>query len=152
MYCSRENKLGGTELANTDARSWITKNAHGDMQMLLWDFTYTLPDSTNNQNYYIKDLPAKPKGKLKINLSNMPAGKYTMEIYKCGYRVNDAYTSYLDMGKPNQLSRQQVEKLKDQNNGKPVAMQQIEIKPSTVFSKEIDIRENDVIMISLVKR
>ena len=145
------NKLGQTELVNDDSRSWVTKNAHGDIQMLLWDFTYTLPDSTNNQNFYIKDLPAKSKGKVKINLANVPAGKYTMEIYKCGYRVNDAYTNYLDMGKPGQLSRQQVEKLKNQNNGKPVATQQIEIKSKTAFSKEIDIRENDVIMINLVK-
>ena len=146
------NKLAQTELVNTDSRSWVTKNAHGDMQLLLWDFTYTLPDSTNNQNYYIKDLPAKSKGKVKINLSNMPSGKYSMEIYKVGYRVNDVFTNYLDMGKPNQLNRQQVEKLKDQNNGKPVATQQIEIKPNVAFSKEIDIRENDVIMVNLVKR
>ena len=146
------NKLGNTELVNSDTRSWVTKNAHGDMQMLLWDFAYTLPDSTNNQNYYIKDLPAKSKGKVKLNLSNMPAGKYSMEIYKCGYRVNDAYTSYLDMGKPNQLNKQQVEKIKNQNNGKPVATQQMEIKSNVAFSKEIDIRENDVIMVNLVKR
>ena len=146
------NKLGQTELANTDSRSWVTKNTRGDVQMLLWDFTYTLPDSTNNQNYYIKDLPAKSKGKVKINLANVPAGKYTMEIYKCGYRVNDAYTSYMDMGKPNQLNRQQVEKIKNQNNGKPVTTQQIEIKSNASFSKEIEIRENDVIMVNLVKR
>jgi len=145
------NKLGQTELVNTDSRSWVTKNVRGDMQMLLWDFTYTLPDSTNNQNFYIKDLPAKSKGKVKINLANVPAGKYTMEIYKCGYRVNDAYTNYLDMGKPGQLNRQQVEKLKSQNNGKPVTTQQIEIKSKSAFSKEIDIRENDVIMVNLVK-
>ena len=35
-----------------------------------------------------------------------------MEIYKVGYRENDAYTSYLDMGKPARLNKQQVEKLK----------------------------------------
>lgn len=146
------NKLGKTELSNTDSRSWATKNERGDVQMLLWDFTYTLPDSTNNQNYYNKDLPAKPKGKVKINLSHLPAGNYTMEIYKCGYRENDSHTGYVDMGRPAQLSRQQVEKLKNLSSGKPAAVQQIEIKPNTAFSKEIDIRENDVIMINLVKR
>jgi xylan 1,4-beta-xylosidase len=145
------NKLGQTELMTADTRSWVTKNARGDVQMLLWDFTYTLPDSTNNQNYYIKNLQAKSKGKVKINLTNVPAGKYKMEIYKCGYRVNDAYTSYLDMGKPNQLNKQQVEKIKNQNNGKPVTTQQIEIKSNTAFSNKIEIRENDVIMINLVK-
>jgi xylan 1,4-beta-xylosidase len=146
------NKLGKTELVNTDARSWATKNARGDVQMLLWDFTYTLPDSTNNQNYYNKDLPAKPKGKVKINLSHLPAGNYTMEIYKCGYRENDSYTGYLDMGRPAQLSRQQVEKLQSQASGKSSDIQQITIKANIPFSQEIDIRENDVVMINLVKR
>ena len=107
------NKLGETELANSDSSSWTCKNHKGDVQVLLWDYTYTLPDSVNNQAYYIKDLPAKTKGKVKVNLSHMPAGKYTMEIYKVGYRVNDAYTSYVDMGRPGQLNMQQVKKLKN---------------------------------------
>jgi xylan 1,4-beta-xylosidase len=75
------NQLGRTELANSDKRSWACKNDKGDIQVLLWDYTYTLPDSVNNQAYYIKDLPAKSKGKVKINLSHVPAGKYTMEVY-----------------------------------------------------------------------
>lgn len=144
------NKLGNTELVNKDARSWVTKNSHGDMQLLLWDFTYTLPDSTNNQNYYIKDLPAKAKGKIKINFANVPAGKYKMEIYKCGYRANDAYTSYLDMGKPAQLNKQQVEKLKSKNNGSPVVREIISVKNE--FSKELELRENDVLFINLIKQ
>ena len=87
-------------MVNKYACSWATKNAHGDVQMLLWDFTNTLPDSINKQNYYTKDLPAKAKGNVTINLSHIPAGKYKIEIYKIGYRLNDVYTSYLDMGSP----------------------------------------------------
>ncbi|MEO6980267.1 MAG: glycoside hydrolase, partial [Mucilaginibacter sp.] len=116
-----------------------------------WDYTYTLPDSVNNQAYYIKDLPAKSKGKVKINLSKVPAGKYTMEIYKVGYRVNDVYTGYVDMGRPGQLKKQQVEKLKKEN-GSPAAIRQIEIKPNSMYSSEFDIRENDVILVNLIKR
>jgi xylan 1,4-beta-xylosidase len=73
-----------------------------------------------------------------------------MEIYKVGYRTNDAYTGYVDMGRPNQLNRQQVEKLKEEN-GSPVAKQEIVIKPNTVYSREFDIRENDVILVNLIK-
>ena len=64
--------------------------------------------------------------------------------------MNDAYTTYVDMGRPGQLNRQQVKKLKEQN-GSPVAIQQIEIKPGTVFFREFDIRENDVILLNLIK-
>jgi xylan 1,4-beta-xylosidase len=55
------------------------------------------------------------------------------------------------MGRPSQLNRQQVEKLK-QENGSSVAKQEIEIKPNSVFSRDYDIRENDVILISLIKK
>ena len=145
------NKMGPTELANSDSRSWVTKNARGDMQMLLWDFTYTLPDSTNNQNYYIKDLPSKPKGKVTVNLSKVPAGKYRMELFKVGYRQNDSHTGYIDMGRPGQLSKQQLAQLKDQSIGKPFFTGTIDIKPNRVFSKSIEIKENDVCFINLVK-
>jgi len=144
------NKLGNLALVNEDARSWATKNSRGDLQLLLWDFTRTLPDSTNNQNYYIKDLPAKAKGKIKIDLTNVPAGKYKMEIYKVGYRENDVYTSYLDMGKPDQLNKQQVEKLKSKNNGAPVVTEIISVTNN--FTKELELRENDVLFINLIKQ
>lgn len=146
------NKLGKTELKNTDTRSWACKNDNGDVQLLLWDFTNTHPgDSVHNQKYYIQDLPAKSKGKVKVNLSNVPAGKYRMEIYKVGYRVNDAHTSYIDMGRPAQLNRTQVEELKKQNDGSSILSETIEIKANESFSKELTIRENDVFLLNLVK-
>jgi len=147
------NKLGKTELANADSRSWASKNDDGVIQLLLWDFTNTHPgDSVNNQVYYIKDLPSKSKGKVKVVISHVPAGKYTLEIYKVGYRVNDAHTSYIDMGRPKQLNKQQVEELKRQNDGSPVSTEMVEVEGDGIFSKEFDIRENDVIMLNLVKR
>ena len=145
------NKLGKTELKNADTRSWATKTDNG-VQLLLWNFTNTLPDSVNNQTYYVKDLPSKSKGKVKVNLSNVPAGKYALEIYKVGYRVNDAYTEYVDMDQPKQLNKQQVEELKKHNNGSPVITETIEVKENTAFTKELDIRENDVLLLNLVRK
>jgi len=147
------NKLGKTELVNTDTRSWACKSDNGDIQLLFWDFTNTHPgDSVHNQAYYIKDLPSKSKGKLKVSISHVPAGMYTLETYKVGYRVNDAYTDYLDMGKPKQLNKQQVGELKRHNAGSPVATETIEVKPNIAFSKELDIRENDVFLLNMIKR
>jgi Beta-xylosidase len=146
------NRLGNTELENADTRSWTCKDEHGGVQVLLWDFTNTLPDSANNQAYYIKDLPAKSKGKAKISLSNMPEGTYGLAIYKVGYRVNDAYTGYVDMGRPSQLNRQQVEILKKQNDGAPVLTDVINIKADGRYLKELDLRENDVYLLKVIKR
>ncbi len=146
------NHLGNTELVNNDKDSWTCKDSAGNIQVLAWDFTYTLPeDSVNNQAYYIRDLPAKPKGNLKINLTGIPAGNYALEIYKVGYRCNDAYTSYLDLGRPSQLTRTQVEQIKQQNDGSPVLKKFIRINPGEPFTKELDLRENDVYFLNLVR-
>jgi len=145
------NRLGNIELVNKDSASWVCKDSSGNVQALVWDFTNTLPDSINNQQYYIRDLPSKSKGKLKINIGSVPGGIYALEVYKVGYRSNDAYSTYLSMGKPPQLSKQQVEQIKKQNDGSPISKEIITVKDGIPFSKELDIRENDVFFLNLTK-
>ncbi|MBN1924644.1 MAG: hypothetical protein JW798_02305 [Prolixibacteraceae bacterium] len=146
------NRLGDTELVNNDKMSWACKDPKGNIQVLAYDFTHTHPgDSVNNQVYYIRDLPSKDKGKLKINLAGVPAGDYSLEVYKVGYRCNDAYTSYYDLGRPNQLTKQQVEQIKKLNSGSPISGEIVKVKADGVFSKELNIRENDVFFINLIK-
>ncbi|MBC8052198.1 MAG: glycoside hydrolase [Sphingobacteriaceae bacterium] len=146
------NRLGNIELVNNDASSWICKDASGNIQALVWDFTNTHPgDSVNNQVYYTRNLPSKPKGKMKIAIAKVPDGTYSMETYKIGYRNNDPYSSYLSLGKPSQLSGQQVDFIKKMNNGSPLTKEIITIKNGRPFSKELDYRENDVFLINLIK-
>ncbi len=146
------NRLGSTELVNSDSTSWVCKDSKGNVQILAWDFTNTHPgDSVNNQKYYIRDLPSKPKGKLKINIAKVPEGTYALQVSKVGYKCNDAYSTYLSMGKPLQLSKIQVEEIKKQNDGTPVSSEIVTVKSGNSFSKELDIRENDVFFFNLVK-
>lgn len=146
------NRLGNMELANKDSASWVCKDSAGNIQALVWDFTNTHPgDSVHNQKYYIQDLPSKSKEKLKIGIANVPAGTYALDVYKVGYRSNDAYSTWLSMGKPSQLNRQQVEQIKKQNDGSPVSREIITIKSGMPFLKELDIRENDVFFLNLSK-
>ncbi|PVX45625.1 xylan 1,4-beta-xylosidase [Flavobacterium sp. 103] len=146
------NKLGETELQNTDTSSWVTKNAKGNVQVLFWDFTYTLPDATNNQQYYIKDLPSKPKGSVKIEVAGLQKGNYKLEIYKVGYKVNDVFTDYLGMNKPNQLTKQQVNTLKEKNNGDPISTETVTIDANGIYKKDFKINENDVLLLNFVKQ
>ncbi|OQP63716.1 glycoside hydrolase [Niastella populi] len=146
------NRLGNIELANRDSSSWICKDSSGNIQALVWDFTNTHPgDSVHNQKYYAQDLPSGSKGKLKINIAQVPDGLYALEIFKVGYRSNDAYSTYLSMGKPAQLTRQQVEQIKRQNDGSPVYKEIITVKNGIPFSKELELRENDVYFLNLIK-
>jgi xylan 1,4-beta-xylosidase len=146
------NRLGSIELDNKDESSIVTKDKNGDIQALVWDFTNTHPgDSVNNQQYYIRDLPAKQKETLKFQITNVAEGNYALEIYNVGYRSNDAYSTYLSMGNPSQLTRQQVEQIKKQNDGAPFLKEIIHVKAGSPFSRQLNIRENDVFLLKLVK-
>jgi len=146
------NRLENIELVNKDSASWVCRDSSGNIQALVWDFTNTHPgDSVHNQKYYIQDLPSKSKGKLKINISNVPAGIYALEVYKTGYRSNDAYSTYLSMGKPQQLTKQQVDQIKKQNDGSPIYKEIIAVKNGMPFSKELELRENDVYFLNFIK-
>jgi xylan 1,4-beta-xylosidase len=145
------NKLGDTTLENSDDKSFAAKNKNGDFQLLFWDYTHTLPDSINNQEYYIKDLPAKDKGVVNIEILEIPEGNYQLEIYKIGYKHNDPYTLYFELGKPDQLTKRQVEFLKSKSNGNPEVAELIKITSNGSLKKEFQLHENDVYFINLKK-
>jgi xylan 1,4-beta-xylosidase len=144
------NRLGPTELNDSDPSSWICKDNSGGVQALVWDFTNTFP-STNmiNQVFYKRDLPSQPKNKVTLNLSHLSSGKYTMEIYKIGYRVNDAYATYRDLGAPAQLTKAQVAEIKSKNSGAPLETRAVKIGRDGKFEQQFDLRENDVVFITL---
>ena len=146
------NRLGSTELKNTDPASWVCKSANGNIQALLWDFTITHPgDSVWNQVYYKRDLPSKEKGTVQLQLANVPAGKYVLKVTKLGYKSNDAYATYRLLGSPSQLTRAQVKTINETNNGTPFITKTIEVKADKAFSYQLPMRDNDVYLLELVE-
>jgi xylan 1,4-beta-xylosidase len=144
------NKLGDRELQNTDAASWACKDNKGNVQLLLWDFTRTLPDdSINNQVYYKRDLPSKEKGAVSVSIKSLQPGQYRVSVYKTGYRSNDAYSTYLNLGSPEQLTKQQVAQIKQKNNDQPISSKTITVGAGRSYTENLPLRENDVYFLSL---
>jgi len=147
------NKLGEIELQNTDSASWACHNSRDDLQILFWDFTNTHPgDSVNNQAYYIRDLPSRPKGAVRVEVVGFAAGKYQLEIYKIGYRVNDPYSTYLMLNKPRQLTPQQVNDIKKLNDGSPILRETLKVAANGKLTKDFSINENDVFLLNLTRQ
>jgi xylan 1,4-beta-xylosidase len=144
------NRLGGTVLKNSDPASWICTAPDGSIQALVWNFTNTHPGkNVNNQVFYNRDQPSSPREKVTLNLSGIPGGNYTVEIFKVGYRVNDAYTAYLDLGSPKQLTRAQVAQLKAASTGAPDSTAKVQVGGDGAFRHEVVLRDNDVVLVTL---
>ncbi len=147
------NRLGETELQCSDAASWVCTDKSGGIQALVWDFTLPHPaPSVNNQVFYKRDLPSHPKSNVTLALSGIPAGQYSMAVYRVGYRANDAYSAYLDLGSPNQLSKPQVAKIKSMSDGKPERVSIIDVAADGTVRQSLEIRDNDVCFVTLTKQ
>lgn len=143
------NQLGATELKNADKDSYVTLDDKGNAQVLLWDYTYTLPEKTNNQQFFVKDLPPKSKGSAQVTMRGLKPGAYTMTVSQVGYKQNDAFTAYIGMGSPKQLTRAQVTTLKAQATGKPSQQKTVQVGSDGKFSTALPMRENDVYLLQL---
>lgn len=143
------NELAPNELKNRDGQSFATTDSKGNVQLLLWDYTRTLPDGINNQQYFIKDLPPKNKGEVLVTMRGLKKGAYTLNISQVGYKRNDAYTAYIGMGSPQQLNKAQVTTLKSLATGKPLEQRKVRVGADGRLSMKLPLRENDVYLLKL---
>jgi xylan 1,4-beta-xylosidase len=146
------NRLGETELQCSDAASWVCTDKPGGIQALVWDFTLTHPDpSVNNQVFYKRDLPSRPKSTVTLALSGVAAGQYSMAVYRVGYRANDAYAAYMDVGSPIQLSKPQVDYIKSMSEGRPERLSVVNVAADGAVRQTFELRDNDVCLVTLTR-
>jgi xylan 1,4-beta-xylosidase len=143
------NRLGDVELISDDADSWACRSARG-VQLLFWN--YTPPKTTeSDQVFFKKDLPARDLGQARVSIANLPPGDYRMSVYRIGYRVNDVYDDYLQMGSPATLSREQVRELAEKTDGRAVETSRVRVRAGQTLIRDVQLRENDVYLITLEK-
>lgn len=142
------NKLGDLELECNDENAWVCKDDKG-VQMLFWNYTYTKPENESDQEYYSKSLPSLSAEKVQLNLSNLKPGKHQLTIYSIGYGQNDVYTEFLSMNYNGTMAKEQVELLNSKAAGLPVKQLEINIKEENDFKYEIEMRENDVYLVTI---
>ena len=144
------HRLGDTELACADPDAFVCRDAAGGTQALFWDFTITHPGpSIINQEYYKADHPANPKGDTELRLAGLKPGAYRLTATKVGYRANDVQTAWRDLGSPDQLTRAQVETLRQASSGAPVLDEKVKVGADGSFSRPFALRENDVWLVEL---
>ena len=146
------NRLGDKEITSSDSSSIACKDKKGNMQVLFWNFTITHPgDTVNDQTFYKRDLPSKSIAPVVVKFDHIPAGKYKLQVYRVGYHVNDAYSTYFDLKSPDQLTRQQVETIKQANNGKAISSAIVNVSAKGELLKTFPMRENDVYFVTIDK-
>lgn len=140
------NALGDRELASNDAQS-IAAISGDSVQLLAWN--YVLPDQQeSNRPFFRKVRPAKTGAPLDIRVSGLQPGKYTLSIQRTGFRHNDAYTAYLEMGRPETLTAGQLAQLQGLTTD-AAERKIVTVGKDGTAKSAIPMSENDVVLIEL---
>jgi len=141
------NQLRGQEVPLGDAQALATVDGQR-VGLLVWDWTQP-EQQVSNRPFFTKVLPASPAAPVEAEFTGVAPGSYRLSVRRTGFRHNDAYTRYLEMGSPTSLTSEQLEELQGLTRDLPEMERTVEIGRDGSFSLPVTMGTNDVVLVLL---
>lgn len=143
--------LQGESLKTSDAQAMLSSR-DGNFTGVIWDFEQ--PDQkVSNRPFYTKPVLSHPAAPVKLQVTRLlPNAAYHLEVYRTGYHANDAYTAYLEMGSPKQLTPEQVAKLNDLTRDLPESDKVVKADAAGTVGITLPMNSNDIVLVKLVRK
>lgn len=140
------NSLGDRELATGDDQ--VIATLDGDrLQVLAW--RWELPDQpVSNRPFFRQVREAAPAAPLAIEVSGLTPGEHAVSVRRVGFRANDAYTAWLEMGSPGALDAAQLARLQDLTRDLPEA-HRINVGAEGRGRLVLPMRVHDVVLVEI---
>lgn len=140
------NQLGDQELKTDDAQSFVTRKGKA-VQALVWDLNQPVQEKSNRP-FFTKVLPTEAAATVVLKLRGIKPGAYQVHLYRTGFKANDAYTAYLELGSPKSLSPEQIKHLNFLTADEPeIAI--LSIGKSGMGEYSIPMRANDIVLVTI---
>ena len=142
------HELQGDSIATSDPQALLATKG-GDFSAVIWDFEPP-NQKVSNRPFYTKVIPAHPAKPVQLKLSHLvPNSSYHLQVHRTGYHANDAYTAYLEMGSPKELTEAEVAKLNDLTQDLSETDRAVESAPDGTIKVSIPMKSNDIVLIKL---
>jgi xylan 1,4-beta-xylosidase len=140
--------IQGNSLATSDPQAMLSEK-DGNIAVLIWDFEQ--PDQkVSNRPFYTKLIPAHAVAPADLQITHLaPNADYRLEVHRTGYRANDAYSAYLEMGSPKELTATQIAHLNDLTRDLPEADKVTRSSPTGTVEFTVPMNSNDIVLIEL---
>ncbi len=115
---------------------------------VIWDFRQP-QQKVSNRPFYSRIVPAAAAPMIEMKLSHLRAGSYRLRIYRTGFRSNDAYSAYIDMGKPKDLTSAQLEQLNNLTRDLPESARVVGVGQDGSCELSLPMRSNDTVLVTL---
>jgi len=143
--------LDGSSIASTDSQAMLSAK-DGNFIGLIWDFQQ--PDQKlSNRSFYTKTIPSHPAAPVYLQVTHLAANTaYRLQVYRSGYHANDAYSAYLEMGSPKNLTEQQIAKLNELTRDLPETDKVVRSEEDGSFKITVPMNSNDIVLVKLMRR
>jgi len=140
--------LQGESLKTSDPQAMLATQG-GDVAAVIWDFEQ--PDQkVSNRSFYTKPIPAHAASPVDLRIQHLaPNAAYSVQVYRVGYHANDAYSAYVELGSPKDLSAAQVEHLNELTRDLPEIDKVMRSGPAGVVEFTVPMNSNDVVLVKL---
>lgn len=140
--------LQGSSIATNDAQAMLATR-DGDLTAVLWDFEQPT-QKVSNRSFFTKPIPSHPSVPVQLKVKGLvPDAAYHLEIHRTGYHANDAYTAYLEMGSPKELSAAQVAYLDRLTQDLPETDRTVHSSPDGSLDFVLPMNSNDIVLVKL---
>jgi len=100
--------------------------------------------------FYAAVLPDHPATPVELSVTHLvPGADYRLEVYRTGYEANDAYTAYLRMGAPKNLTGPQIAYLDYLTQDQPERDQIERAGQDGRIEISVPMRSNDVVLVTV---
>ena len=143
------NALRGEAIPTQDAQ--VLAATDGDtVNALVWDFAQPV-QAVSNKPFYSRIVPAAPSAPVVLTLRHLAPGSYRLQVRRTGFRANDAYSDYIDMGAPASLTAAQRARLESLTRDLPEKSTTVRVGRDGVVTTTLAMRSNDIVLVSLRK-
>jgi xylan 1,4-beta-xylosidase len=140
--------LQGSSLATSDPQT-MSAIRDGNVTALIWDFEQP-EQKVSNRSFYTKVIASHPAAPVRLRVTQLAASSsYQLEVRRTGFHANDAYTAYLEMGSPRELSEAQIARLNELTRDVPETRKIVESGPDGTIEFTLPMNSNDIVLIDL---
>src|ERR1017187_76848 len=139
----------GNEIPLPDSQAFAAID-NDRVATVIWDFQQP-EQKVSNRPFYSRIVPAVPAPSLHVTFKNLSSGIYRLEVHRTGFRANDAYSRYIDMGAPRELTPTQLDQLNSLTRDLPEINRVVKVGKKGSYTLSLPMRSNDVVLVTVEK-
>jgi xylan 1,4-beta-xylosidase len=140
--------LQGESIKASDSEVMLSTK-DGNLMAVIWDFEQP-EQKVSDRPFFTKVIRAHLAVPVQVQVKGLVLrAAYRLKVHRTGYRANDAYTAYLEMGSPKDLTRSQVAHLNGLTRDVPETNRIIHSGPDGTTAVTEPMNSNDIVLITL---